>query len=180
MHYEGPWMQVYYPLIKISLAIAIFAVMQIFFGKWWISALTVMAVTMLYPYWVASVVPNTIVMPAMDTITYVSNPNQLVNYMNCSTYDSPDPDLVQNAFRKSIEQMPKFRYKVKEIMGDYYYEEMSIEETCKKALLRPESPDKILKSQAEIDEYIRDNMNEKMPLDGPLVRVYYQPYNPID
>ena len=65
-------------------------------------------------------------------------------------------------------------------MGDYYYEEMSIEETCKKALLRPESPDKILKSQAEIDEYIRDNMNEKMPLDGPLVRVYYQPYNPID
>ena len=100
--------------------------------------------------------------------------------MNCSTYDSPDPDTIHLNFKKSIELMPKFRYKIKEIMGDYYYEEMSIEETCRKALIRPESPDKILKSQAEIDEYIRDNINEKMPLDGPLMRIYYQSYNPID
>lgn len=117
-------------MIKISIAICLFVIMQACFGKWWISTLIVIAVILLYPYWVASVVPNTIVMPSMDTITYVSNPKQLVNYMNCSTYDSPNPDTVHMAFKNCIKMMPKFRYKVKEIMGDYYYEEMSIEETC--------------------------------------------------
>jgi len=42
--------------------------------------------------------------------------------------------------------MPKMRYKVKEIAGDYYYEEMSHEETVKKAFLRPASPDKVLRN----------------------------------
>lgn len=62
---------------------------------------------------------------------------------------------------------------MKEIAGDYYYEMMSVEETIEKMFLRPESPDKILRNQKEIDMYIRDNMNVKMPLDGPAVRVYY-------
>jgi hypothetical protein len=64
------------------------------------------------------------------------------------------------------------RYKVKEIFGDYYYEEMTPEETFKKVFLYPESDDKILRCQADIDEYIRDNINTKLPLDGPLYRVY--------
>lgn len=76
--------------------------------------------------------------------------------------------------------MPKFRYKIKEIAGDYYYEEMSHEETVKKAFLRPESPDKVLRNQHDIDQYIRDNMNIKCPLDGPLWRLYAQDYNPND
>jgi NRPS condensation-like uncharacterized protein len=38
----------------------------------------------------------------------------------------------------------------------------------------------VLKCQADIDEYIRDNMNVKLPLDGPLCRVYYQKYEPED
>lgn len=97
----------------------------------------------------------------------------MVNYMNCSTYDHPDRDAVHLRFKELIKIIPKFRYKVKEIAGDYYYEEMSFEETCEKALIGPESPEKVLKSQSEIDQYIRDNINEKMPLDGPLFRVYY-------
>lgn len=76
--------------------------------------------------------------------------------------------------------MPKFRYKIKEIAGDYYYEEMSHEETAKKAFLSPSSPDKVLRNQHDIDQYIRDNMNIKNPLDGPLWRLYAQDYNPND
>ena len=76
--------------------------------------------------------------------------------------------------------MPKFRYKIKEIAGDYYYEEMSNEETAKKAFLKPSSPDKVLRNQHDIDQYIRDNMNIKNPLDGPLWRLYAQDYNPND
>jgi len=31
--------------------------------------------------------------------------------------------------------MPKFRYKIKEVAGDFYYEMMSVEETLKKGFI---------------------------------------------
>ena len=68
--------------------------------------------------------------------------------------------------------MPKLRYKVKEICGDYYYEKMSVEETMQKAFLKPETPEKMLKNKNDIDMFVRDNMNVKMPMDGPLWRLY--------
>lgn len=68
--------------------------------------------------------------------------------------------------------LPKLTYKVKEIGGDYYYEKMSKEETMKKAFIRPQGPDKVLKSMKDVDAYIRDNMGVKFPTDGPLWRVY--------
>jgi len=42
------------------------------------------------------------------------------------------------------------RYRVKEIFGDYYYEEMTYEETVERVFIRP-TPDKYLKNQKEID-----------------------------
>ena len=69
--------------------------------------------------------------------------------------------------------MPKLRYKVKEICGDYYYEEMSVQETIEKALLHPKK-DKMITNHAEIDMYMRDNLLPKLPLDGPQWRLYGQ------
>ena len=46
-----------------------------------------------------------------------------------------------------IEHHPKYRYKLKCIMGDYYYEEMSIEEAKAKIILKPEREDKLLRCQ---------------------------------
>jgi hypothetical protein len=40
----------------------------------------------------------------------------------------------------------KFRYKVKVIAGDYYYEEMSISETCNKVFIHPATDDKIIRN----------------------------------
>ena len=37
------------------------------------------------------------------------------------------------------------RYKVKEIFGDYYYEEMGLEETIKRVFIKP-TPGKYLKN----------------------------------
>jgi hypothetical protein len=81
-------------------------------------------------------------------------------------------EALTSGFKGMIKNYPKFRYKVKEIFGDYYYEEMSVEETSERIFLYPKDDSKVLKNQDEIDQYIRDNLNEKMPLDGPLVRVY--------
>lgn len=95
-------------------------------------------------------------------------------------YDKGDIEAIELSFKKAVSDFPKMRYKVKEIFGDYYYEEMSVEETIQKVLLYPEADDKILRSQADINAYIRDNLNVKMPLDGPLFRVYVQNFEPTD
>jgi len=59
------------------------------------------------------------------------------------------------------------RYKIKSLFGDYYYEEMTKEEAMEKAFISPESDEKILRSRDDVDAYVRDNLNEKYPLDGP-------------
>jgi hypothetical protein len=93
--------------------------------------------------------------------------------MNCSQYIGDSEEALFGNFIRAFKQFPKYKYKVKQIAGDLYYEEMSTEETIEKMFLRPESPDKILRNQKEIDMYIRDNLNTKLPLDGPLLRIYY-------
>lgn len=100
--------------------------------------------------------------------------------MNHSQYDASDPESLQSVFERMVETHPKFRYKLKCIMGDYYYEEMSIEEAKSKIFLKPERDDKVLTCQQDIDDYVRDNMNKRMPLDGPMVRVFIQKYDPVD
>lgn len=119
-------------------------------------------------------------MDPMDASTFISSKESFTNYINCSLQDVECADAAFYKFQKLFDLMPKFQYKVKEIGGDYYYEKMSREETVKKAFLKPASPDKLLRNQRDIDMYIRDNMNLKCPLDGPLWRLYVQDYNPTD
>jgi hypothetical protein len=57
---------------------------------------------------------------------------------------------------------------------------MSAEEAEEKILIFPADDSKVLHGQDEVDEYIRDNMNEKMPLDGPMLRLYVQKYTTQD
>lgn len=76
--------------------------------------------------------------------------------MSCSMYSKPNTDVILNRWKKFYKMHPKFRYKIKVVAGDYFYEEMSIEETIKKSII---TPGNILKSQADIDAYVRDNLN---------------------
>lgn len=121
-------MGIYYPLVKLGLFLVTFLLFNLELS-FRVSLFLTVIFALIYPYYVASVVPNTVVMPAMDQQTYVSNPNQLVNYMNCSMYDKEDVQAIELCFKKAISNFPKMRYKVKEIFGDYYYEEMSVAET---------------------------------------------------
>lgn len=98
--------------------------------------------------------------------------------MNQSQYDRFDPDCLTDRLKQMIRQMPKFRYKIKEVCGDYYYELMTYEEAVSKIFITAEDKDKEVQNQQDIDDYIRDNLNVKMPLDGPLIRLYTQEYAP--
>lgn len=78
---------------------------------------------------VALIVPNTIRMPPMDHQCFLSNSKAHCNYANSGLYNRGDikPAVYRN-FSKVYKLLPKMRYKVKEICGDYYYEEMSLDE----------------------------------------------------
>ena len=96
------------------------------YGTYWISIIVCVLITAGYPYIIAKVVPNTIVMPAMDHQCFVSSPGVHANYMNIGMYDKWDENILRESFKDVFTFMPKFRYKIKEIAGDYYYEEMSM------------------------------------------------------
>ena len=108
----------------------------------------------------------------MDHQCFLSSTKAHVNYMNMCIQSKPCEEAAYRNFKKLFKIMPKLTFKVKEIAGDYYYEKMRVEETMKKAFIIPTAPEKMLRSQKDIDMYIRDNMNEKFPIDGPLWRVY--------
>lgn len=93
-------------------------------------------------------------------------------------YDKDGEAGMRAVLREKFATFERLRYKIKCIAGDYYYEKMSVEETYEKCFIGPESEDKVLRNLNDINEYIRDNINEKLPLDGPLWRMYFQKYEP--
>ena len=72
-----------------------------------------------------------------------------------------------------VKQHPKLRYKIVPFCGDYYYQEMSVEETMAKAYQWWDE-DKALKNADELDLWVEDNINMKLPFDGPQFRAIYQ------
>ena len=115
-------------------------------GKTWLSILLCLLITIHYPKLVAVIVPNTIPMPAMDQATYITSDKSVVNYMNFSTYDSERIDLIETRIIEMVKKHRKFRYKVKYICGDPYYEEMPVDEAIKKIVLRPKDEEHMCRS----------------------------------
>ena len=127
IHFEGFHNKVVWPLIKLIIMITIYFAATNIFGLYWAySIILCMFVLLTYQHLVALVHPNTIVMSAMDHQTFITNDNSIVNFMNCSQYYEDSEEAVCGAFRRGIHRYPKFRYRIKEIAGDYYYEEMGI------------------------------------------------------
>ena len=67
----------------------------------------------------------------------------------------------------TIDKYEKFRYSVEYKYSDLYYKKMSKEEAFKKGWHFESDPEKTLKNKYELECFIRDNMNVKVPLDGP-------------
>lgn len=179
-YFVGPMINYYWPAIKILCLIVLGCATQCYFNSLCLSIGACLIMTYSFPFLVSKVIPNTIVMPPMDHQCFISSPNVIVNYMNCTKFDDWNEETLYEAFKELFTYQPKFRYKIKEVMGDYYYEKMPIEELMSKFFWKPESDDKILRTQDDINQFIEDNLNEKLPLDGPQVRIYFQKYDPVD
>jgi hypothetical protein len=150
------------------------------FESFYLSLFLVFAAIIYFQHIVALIKPNTIVMPTMDQATYATNKNSPVNYCNFSTYDNDRIDIVESRYMEMVKRVPKMRYKVKYICGDPYYEEMSYEEAVSKIVLKPKDDEHVLRSIADCDAWMADNLPTIMPLDGPLTRIYCQKYEPND
>lgn len=166
-YFEGPMNEFVWPVAKAWGLLLLAQLIQFVVGRYWLTLLTCMLATYFYPQIVAYMVEGAIPMPPMDNQCFCSAPGVFVNFMNCTWYDSDNMKILDDAFREVFALMPKFRYKIREIAGDLYYEEMSMEETIEKIFVGPQSEDKVLRCQDDINAYIADNMNEKVPLDGP-------------
>ena len=76
-----------------------------------------------------------IVMEPMDAGTFVSTHKANVNYMSVTGFDghSMTKEKSRSCYLGCLQRNPKFCYRVVSLFGDYYYEQMSIEETLEKA-----------------------------------------------
>ena len=96
--------------------------------------------------------------------------------MSVSGYDGNvlDEQRYMKVWKDLVKKYPKFRYKVVSRFGDLYYEEMPFDTAFERACSFVTEPSKLIKDQNEIDHYMRDNINKKLPLDGPQWRMRAQ------
>jgi len=90
----------------------------------------------------------------MDQITFIGDEKSIVNYINCAEYDAnidEFPPIFEEKLREAFETMPKLRYKISEVAGDFYYEMMSVEETIKKGFIIEK--DGFFKNQDDLDRF---------------------------
>lgn len=142
-----------------------------------LKVLSSLAFILVYPYFVALVF-GLKVMPAMDQACFISTSKAHVNYMsvNFAEGNFDHEAYVKLARTKYIKKHAKFRSKVVMKFGDLYYEELDVEEAAAMALYSEPNPKRHWKNQRDIEMFVEDNINIKMPLDGPQWRAWTQPY----
>lgn len=130
---------------------------------------------------VVALIFGVVPMSIMDQGCQLSGKKSIVNFMNVMVFDRElDREVVLFSMRKIFKQDPKFFYKLVNIGGDYFYESMTEEETLKKAFLEIDDPQKTIKNQDQMDQFVQDNINVKLPVDGPLWRMVIMKYDDPD
>lgn len=129
-YYQGSMMKVWWPLAKTIALTIFFMIMHFLIGLSFTFSIIICLIIMIgFQYAVAHYM-GFIAIPPMDQATFIGGSKAVVNYMNFTGYDIEcDPEIVKRKFIAGFATIPKFGYKIVEFGGDYYYKEMSIEET---------------------------------------------------
>jgi hypothetical protein len=124
------------------------------------------------------------VVPSMDATTLLSSAKCHVNFVNVTHYDQViTEDVIRFNVGKMMKFMPKYTQHFVEFGGEYYYKYLDDDPkkaediAFKNGIVWETDPDLILESEEDIDNWAQDNINIKMPLDGPMFRLYIQKYN---
>ena len=69
-------------------------------------------------------------------------------------------------------KLHKSRYSVVQILGDYYYKDMPLEEAVQHAVKRVPSNIK-MESEDDINKFIESTINEELPLNRPRWELWW-------
>lgn len=108
-------------------------------------------------------------MAPMDQQCFCSSKQANINYMSVTGIEGEhfDEAYFKNIYRVFAAKHEKFTYKIVEKFGDLYYEKMDLEQALERGCLWIDDSEKTPKTYHDLDCYIRDNINKKVPLDGP-------------
>ena len=94
-------------------------------------------------------------MPSMDAQCFISSSKSHVNFMTANAYDK---DLSWDTFMLNIGKLlkvcPKISYRVVECAGDYYYEELDMQEALKMSIIEITDPELKVKTHQDIANYV--------------------------
>lgn len=65
-------------------------------------------------------------MPTMDTVCFLGDENTLVNFITLVHIEKLDFEKCKERFARFVSDKSKLRWKIREIFGDKYWEEVSI------------------------------------------------------
>lgn len=109
-------------ILKTSALIPFFVVLP-----WYYALLAIAVVSLLYQHVVAKVMGLHVV-PIHDLVSFmISEDNSRVNFMAPSVYEKLSNEQAKTRMIKLMKMIPKTRYKVVEVLGDLYYEEIPLE-----------------------------------------------------
>lgn len=107
-------------------------------------------------------------MEPMDQACFVSTSKSHVNFMSVTGFGEgvmSKEDTI-TMYKDTIRRYPKFTNIIETKGADLYYSKISEEDAFNKGFKFLEGEDAIT-NQHDIDLFIQDNINVKMPLDGP-------------
>ena len=171
-----------WPTIKSVILLVIILTLRLTNQSWLVVVLASLFLVTTYQHVVVLLSPEKLhYMPAMDQATFISTSQAPVNFISVTGIEGKiTRESVMQIVKRNIHRFPKFRYKIIMRFGDLYYEEITEEQALERAFFFEDRPEKILKSQHEVDCFVRDNLNVKMPMDGPQFRVCYMPFKDDD
>lgn len=104
-------------------------------------------------------------MPSMDTACFLGYDKARVNFFSVTTIEGYDLEKAKDKARQFMREKPKLMWSVREIFGDYYWQDTKdIEGALNKAFRRVP---KDFKNEKEIEAFISSEINKVIPLDQP-------------
>jgi hypothetical protein len=152
----GPRLKYILPIAKLSLLIALGIFIRFGLG----ASSTVMFIalsiaTAIYQHIIAAFF-GLKYMPPMDQQCFCSSKQTNINYMSVTGIEGEhfDEAYLRNIFKTFASKHDKFRCKIVEKFGDYYYDLMSVDEAVERGCYWIDDTDKTPKTYDEIDCYI--------------------------
>lgn len=147
-----------YFFLKLSVLILLLALFPV---KW--SIPLCLFLTWVYQYIVAAIC-GVHPMPTMDMVCFFGDDKTNVNFISFTIIDKFEFNKAREKIIRFMQEKPKLRYKIKKIMGDYYWQDTTIEESIDYVFKKIP---KECHNVRDIEKFVNQDLNKEMPLNRP-------------